>query len=168
MLTRRSTTWKVSKYGVISGLYFLVFGLNTKRYSYLSIFSPNARIYGPEITPYLGTFQAVETYSNFYKLIHVLLQACFITRHFFKNVCDNSCDNLQCSNRWRENFWKNVACCWKVEAKSGLNLDRHDYLTLSWRKPLSYRNQSIDLRTGFYMITASVKKGLNEESIFTT
>ena len=44
-------------------------------------------------------------------------------------------------------------------------------LTLSWRRPLSYRNQSIDLRsklrTGFYMITASVMKelkwGKNEE-----
>ena len=29
------------------------------------------------------------------------------------------------------------------------------FLTLSWRRPLSYRNQSI----GFYMITASVIKG---------
>ena len=38
-------------------------------------------------------------------------------------------------------------------------------LTFSWRRPLSYRNQSIDLRsnqwTGFYMITASVMKGLS-------
>ena len=37
-------------------------------------------------------------------------------------------------------------------------------LTLSWRRPLLYRNQSIDLLanqwTGFYMITASVMKGL--------
>ena len=34
-------------------------------------------------------------------------------------------------------------------------------LTLSWRRPLSYRNQFIDLlRTGFHMITASVKKEL--------
>ena len=32
------------------------------------------------------------------------------------------------------------------------------WLTLSWRRPLSYRNQSID----FYMITASVLKGLKE------
>ena len=37
---------KVSKYGVISGLDFLVFGLNTGRY-------------GPEKTPYLDTFHAV-------------------------------------------------------------------------------------------------------------
>ena len=40
-------------------------------------------------------------------------------------------------------------------------------LTVSWRRPLSYRNQSIDLQsksiyqwTGFYMITASVMKRL--------
>ena len=40
-------------------------------------------------------------------------------------------------------------------------------LTLSWRRPLSYRNLSIDLQsksiyqwTGFYMITASVMKRL--------
>ena len=41
-----STAWKVSKYGVISGPYFPVFGLNTGKY-------------GPEITPYLDTFHAV-------------------------------------------------------------------------------------------------------------
>ena len=46
--------WKVSKYGVISGLYFPVFGLNTGKY-------------GPEITPYLDTFHAViEKISNFH------------------------------------------------------------------------------------------------------
>ena len=44
----------------------------------------------------------------------------------------------------------------------------HFYLTLSWRRPLSYRNQSIDLIclanqwTGFYTITASVMKGLTD------
>ena len=41
-----NTTWKLSKYGVISGLHFPVFGLNTGRYV-------------PEITPYLDTFYAV-------------------------------------------------------------------------------------------------------------
>ena len=40
------TTWKVSKYGVISGLHFPVFGLNTGKY-------------GPEITLYLDNFHAV-------------------------------------------------------------------------------------------------------------
>ena len=36
----------MSKYGVISGPYFPVFGLNTGKY-------------GPEITPYLDTFRSV-------------------------------------------------------------------------------------------------------------
>ena len=36
----------MSKYGVISGPYFPVFGLNTGKY-------------GPEITPYLDTFHVV-------------------------------------------------------------------------------------------------------------
>ena len=40
------TAWKESKYGVFSGPYFPVFGLNTGKY-------------GPEKTPYLDTFHAV-------------------------------------------------------------------------------------------------------------
>ena len=40
------TAWKVSKYGVISGPCFPVFGLNTGKY-------------GPEKTQYLDTFHAV-------------------------------------------------------------------------------------------------------------
>ena len=45
---KQHTAWKVSKYGVISGPYFPVFGPNTGKY-------------GPEITPYLDTFHAVTT-----------------------------------------------------------------------------------------------------------
>ena len=56
-LTTWDTAWKVSKYGVISGPYFPAFGLKTGKS--LSIFSPNAGKYGPEITPYLDTFHAV-------------------------------------------------------------------------------------------------------------
>ena len=44
------TAWEVSKYGVISGPYFPVLGLNTDTYEVK---------YGPEITPYLDTFHAV-------------------------------------------------------------------------------------------------------------
>ena len=43
----QNTAWKVSKYGVISGPYFPVLGLNTGKY-------------GPEITPYLDPFHAVQ------------------------------------------------------------------------------------------------------------
>ena len=55
--TKPITAWKVSKYGVIAGPYFPAFGLNTERYF---VFSPNAGKYGPEITPYFGTFHAVK------------------------------------------------------------------------------------------------------------
>ena len=40
------TEWKVSKYGLFSGLY-------------LHIFSPKMGKYGPEKTPYLDTFHSV-------------------------------------------------------------------------------------------------------------
>ena len=47
---------------------------------------------------------------------------------------------------------------------SGIAVSTLNTLTLSWQRPLSYRNQSIDLLvnqwTGFYMITASVMKEL--------
>ena len=49
----------MSKCGVISGPYFLVFGLNVEIYSIISVFSPNTRKYGPEITQYLDTFHTV-------------------------------------------------------------------------------------------------------------
>ena len=42
--------------------------------------------------------------------------------------------------------------------------DFEEYLTLSWWRPLSYRNQSkcrANQWTGFYMITASVMRKLN-------
>ena len=62
------TARNVSKYGVISGTYFPVFGLNTERYSgiirYLTVFSPNTGKYGPEIAPYLDTFHEVTVTSQ--------------------------------------------------------------------------------------------------------
>ena len=51
-----NNAWKVSKFGVFSGPYFPLFGLNAL---YLSVFSPNSGKYGPEKTPYLDTFHAV-------------------------------------------------------------------------------------------------------------
>ena len=49
------TAWKVSKYGVISGLYFPVLSLNTGNH-------------GPELTPYLDTFHVVILLSFSYYL----------------------------------------------------------------------------------------------------
>ena len=50
------TAWKLSKYGVFSGPYFPVFGLNTE---HLSVFRPKAGKYGQQKTLYLDTFHAV-------------------------------------------------------------------------------------------------------------
>ena len=52
----------MSKYGVISGLYF-------------PVFSPNTGKYGPEITPYLDTFHgvAVEFWPTFDIKISIIL-----------------------------------------------------------------------------------------------
>ena len=47
------TSWKVPKYGAISGPHLPAFGPNT------AAFSPNAGKYRPEITPRLDTFHAV-------------------------------------------------------------------------------------------------------------
>ena len=52
----------MSKYGVISSPYFPVFGLNTEIYGvWFFVLSLNTGKYGPEKTPYLGTFHAVKT-----------------------------------------------------------------------------------------------------------
>ena len=53
------SVWKVSKYGVNSGPYFPVFGLNTEIYRVNLRIQSETGKYGPEITPYLDTFHAV-------------------------------------------------------------------------------------------------------------
>ena len=50
---------KVSKYRVYSGPYFSVFGLNTEIYVVNLRIQSNTGKYGPEKTPYLDTFHAV-------------------------------------------------------------------------------------------------------------
>ena len=59
----------MSKYGVFSGLYFPVFGLNTEIYE-ISVFSPNTGKYGPEKTRYLDTFHEVPSLPFTTKLRH--------------------------------------------------------------------------------------------------
>ena len=51
------TAWNVAKYGVFSGPYFPVFGLNTGNY-------------GPEKSLYLDTFHAVKLFSGVYRINH--------------------------------------------------------------------------------------------------
>ena len=53
----------MSKYGVFSGLYFPVFGLNIDIYAE---FIPNTRKYVPEKTPYLDTFHSVSFRCSIY------------------------------------------------------------------------------------------------------
>ena len=52
------TAWEVSKYGIFSGPYFPVFGMNTRKY-------------GPQKTPYLNTFQSAKDYK-FGRKLHYL------------------------------------------------------------------------------------------------
>ena len=55
-LDTTTTTWKVSKYGVISGPYFPVFSSNTGQY-------------GPEIIPYLDPFHVVVSQKLSLKIV---------------------------------------------------------------------------------------------------
>ena len=57
----------MSKYGVISGPYFPVFGLNIEKY-------------GPEITPYLGTFHAVIMVYNVQDLGQIIVDMSLFER----------------------------------------------------------------------------------------
>ena len=54
------TAWKMSKYGICSGHYFPVFGLNTEIYEVNHRIQSEYRKYGPEKTRYLETFRAVD------------------------------------------------------------------------------------------------------------
>ena len=57
---RKHTLREVSKYGVFTGPYFPVFGLNKEFYSVnLSVFILNTGKYGPEKTPYLDIFHVM-------------------------------------------------------------------------------------------------------------
>ena len=48
MKVKLSHSLKSSRIWSYSGPHFPVFGLNTERFGYLSVFSPNAGKYGPE------------------------------------------------------------------------------------------------------------------------
>ena len=54
-----STAWKSSKWGVFSGPYFPVFGLNTEMCGVNHRIQSEWRKKGPEKTPYLETFHSV-------------------------------------------------------------------------------------------------------------
>ena len=60
----------MSKYGVISGPYFPVFGLNTASY-------------GPEISPCLDTFHAVEVVEFFVTSSEIIQRFLWVTSNVF-------------------------------------------------------------------------------------
>ena len=61
------TAWKVSKYGVFSGPYLPVSGLNTEIYGVdLRIQSETGK-YRPEKTPHLDTFYAMHIWLHVYE-----------------------------------------------------------------------------------------------------
>ena len=54
-----NTAWKVTKYGVFSGLYFPLFGLNSDIYTVNVRIQLDTRKYGPEKSPNLENFDAL-------------------------------------------------------------------------------------------------------------
>ena len=69
-MTLRNETCSIAKHEhcvksvQILSFFWSVFSRILTEYGYLSVFSPNAGKYGPEITPYLDTFQAVKIFSD--------------------------------------------------------------------------------------------------------
>ena len=70
------------------------------------------------------------------------------------------------SKRWKSRFFNPI----QVILRYSLLTFRLFVLTLFWRRPVSYRNQSMicggNQWTGFYMIMASVMKRLNATNCF--
>ena len=81
------TAWKVSKYGIISGPCFSVFGLNTEKC-------------GPEITPYLDPFHGVGNYCTKYCLLLMIpletWNLLFLTKVIFHGT-----HHLTLHKKWR-------------------------------------------------------------------
>ena len=92
------TAWKMPKYGVFSGPYFLVFGLDIvfsptagkyrseKTPTLFSVFNPNIGKCGPDKTPYFETFHAVPQYVKGYVQICGFLQIIFGKVRFGKQL----------------------------------------------------------------------------------
>ena len=91
------TVWKVSKYGVFSGLYYPAFGLNTERYA-LSVLSPNAGKYGTRKTSVFEHFSRSVWYTSssdsFSLMSHFL-------RVFYKSISSpHFILTTYCNNIW--------------------------------------------------------------------
>ena len=77
-----NTAWKLSKYGVISDPHF-------------PVFSPNTGKHGPEITPSLDTFHAVEVVLTVTVLLikviakRIVCMVCFMLEYLFFLVLES-------------------------------------------------------------------------------
>ena len=131
------TAWKVSKYGVFSGPYFPVFGLNREIYGVnLRIQSQYTGKYGPEKTPYLDAFHAAEV-SNFQKILVLSIQR--VNRYRYLHYLNNF-DECLIKLKLKETIWISTSvfffvCEWMnyffyVPFSS---LPCHACLTLFWR-----------------------------------
>ena len=87
----------MSKYGVISGPCSPVFGVNTKIYEQVFIFSPNTGKYGPEITPYLDTSRSD---SSSHRRCSVKIGVLKISQNSQENTCT------------RVSFWIKLQSTW--------------------------------------------------------
>ena len=86
--------------------------------------------------------------------------------HFLRKIQTSRVNNYKTMNNGNKTFSRYISNFYTIIISSFL-ICMTAPLTLLWRGPLSYRNQSIDLIcsanqwTGFYIITVSVMKGLN-------
>ena len=116
-LFNNHTEWKVSKYGVISGPYFPVFGLNKEICGVNLRIQSNTGKYGPEITPYLDTFNAL-SYGIFPVPTNRSRLDLILSKH-----CRYCCtlENLICLNS--EKFYHRVRKTYNLFTVSMLTLD---------------------------------------------
>ena len=77
------------KYGEFSCLYFPVFGLNIERYSYLSVFSPNAGKYGPSKNSVFGHYSRSSWVNNDhdsrFRVLYSVKSIVMVFGHRYKN-----------------------------------------------------------------------------------
>ena len=79
------TAWEMSKHRVFSGPYFLIFGLNTRKY-------------GPQKTPYLDTFLTVLKTIN-------LVESCIISNKVLNKHKGNNSTNPWTATSFTKGSW---------------------------------------------------------------
>ena len=87
---KSDTGWKVSKYGVFSGIF--PYSCWIRRFTpKISVFSPNAGKYGAEKTLYLHTFHAVSVLGRVTKFYYLNLSSCDWRRRLLVELLNTCC-----------------------------------------------------------------------------